>query len=84
MTLSLFFLFVIDLTVLSDFHDLLALSHRIIYVLNWKECGRKQPWPNLGFCLGMCLERLEETMNYFVFRLVFEPGTSRLQVHWHF
>jgi len=48
---------------LSASQDHLASSRRITYVLNWKECGRKHPWPHLGFFPGMCLERLEET-NY--------------------
>jgi len=43
---------------LSVSQDHLASSHRITYVLNLKECGRKRPWRPLGFCPGMCLERV--------------------------
>jgi hypothetical protein len=35
----------------SQYH--LASSDLIMYVLNWKKCGRKPLWPNLGFCSGM-------------------------------
>jgi len=48
---------------LSVSQDHLASSYRITYVLNWKKYGTKHPWPHLGFCPGMCLERVDET-NY--------------------
>jgi hypothetical protein len=34
--------------------------------MNWKECGRKQLWPNLRYYPGFCLERLRETIKALV------------------
>jgi hypothetical protein len=31
------------------------------WMMNWKECGRKQQWPNLRCYLGICLEGLSKT-----------------------
>lgn len=31
--------------------------------MNWKDCGRKQSWPNLRYCLNIFLGRLGNTTN---------------------
>jgi hypothetical protein len=30
--------------------------------MKWKECGRKEPWPNFRYYLGIFLEGLRTTM----------------------
>jgi hypothetical protein len=29
----------------------------------WNRCGRKRPWPHLGYCAGSCLNELRQTTN---------------------
>jgi hypothetical protein len=31
------------------------------WVVNWKGCGRKQPWPSLRHCPDICVKRLRKT-----------------------
>jgi hypothetical protein len=31
-------------------------------MMNWREFGRKQSWPDLRYCPGICLEELRKTM----------------------
>jgi hypothetical protein len=30
--------------------------------MNWKECGRKELWLNLKYCLSICVNELREAM----------------------
>jgi hypothetical protein len=70
--------FVVYLTTLSVAQDT-ALDDSMI---NWKEYGRKQPWPNLRYYPCIFLKELKKTKKvvsrYLVSRLKFEPNTSQV------
>jgi hypothetical protein len=49
--------------------------------MNWKKCVRKRSWPNLRYCLGICLGKNHEKSQsgYPVSGPRFKPRTSRIQ-----
>lgn len=50
----------------------------------WEACGEKQSWPNVSFCPGGCLQRLQKTMRNLPAQpqsqSTIEPSTLRIQV----
>jgi hypothetical protein len=46
--------------------------------MNWEECERKQSWPNLGYCLGICLEGLKFMRNLSQVDVLVEIRTEHL------
>jgi hypothetical protein len=55
--------FVGYLTTLSVAQTIQRSRKDIEWMMNWKECGRKQSWLNFRYYRGICLDKLRKTTN---------------------
>jgi hypothetical protein len=47
----------------ESFYPLHSIKWLDEWMMNWKGCGRKQPWPNLRYYASICMEGLRKTTN---------------------